>query len=113
LLVGIIIGLRYIPSNFSPIYPPDFSGLKTVQRLKAQSQLHNLAQLIPQYTLYRQKLPESFTELQHEGFIGSSRSLKDPWGSPFRLSIEQDAVVIRSETVLPGDENSLSITMTD
>ncbi len=113
LLVGVVIGLRYVPKNFSLIYAPDFTGLETVKRLKAQSQLRNLARIVSQYTLYRQKLPEDLAALQDEGFIASRRVLKDPWGSPFHISLDKGKAILRSETVLPGEAHSLSITIAD
>ncbi len=97
LLGGVLLGLRYVPNHFSPIYPPDFRGLETLRQLTVQSQLHNLAQQVSQYIISYQKPPESFRELQDEGFIKADHFLKDPWGTPYLLTLRQDTVVIRPE----------------
>lgn len=112
LLVGVVIGLRYLPENLSLIHRPKFSGIDKIKRFVAQSQLDNLSGIVPLYFLNRHTWPQSLEELRAEDLISSDHLLKDPWGSPYSI-IEsgEHTMTLRSTGGKNETNGELSVTI--
>jgi hypothetical protein len=95
-LVAVVVAFNYFSSSFALIHKPSGKAFGHVKQFTAQSQLHNLAQLISEYFLEYKKLPMSFAELRQQGFIASKTGATDPWGHDYLMTTEKNTVLIRS-----------------
>ena len=96
ILGALVLGLRYVPKDFTLIHRPTLQGTDHIKVLAAQSQLVNLSSLIHRYYLEYKKLPGSFEEIQQAGLIQSNRVLTDPWGNSYSIETQDDQLMIRS-----------------
>ena len=115
LLVGVVIAFQYLPEDFVLIHKPRFDEeIGSFKRFVAQSQLNNFSRFIPVYFLKNNRtLPTSLEAFKDEGFIASDRSVIDPWGHKYMMSIEATQVILRSlgQDGTPNTDDDITLTI--
>jgi hypothetical protein len=102
-LVGVIVGFRYLPEDFSLIHRPNMKVIPQLRRFATQSYLTAFSEIIPQYYLQHEASPESLETLQSAALGVSARVFKDSWGQPYVMNVQNREVLIQS----PGPDGTL------
>ncbi len=96
ILIGVVIGFRYVPENVTLIQKPGLIEVENLHRFAAESQLYHFSRMIPRYFFEYKKVPETLEDLQTAGMIHSTRMFRDPWGNPYSMKKTQSGVIVQS-----------------
>lgn len=95
-LGGAIFGLRFLPKQFMLIHLPNLSAMTTVKPMATQAHLHALTAALAQYALRYGSPPPTLDALIEKKLIASRTQLRDAWGRPYLMKIENRRVLFGS-----------------